>query len=306
MTEEREIQQPLWYVRRGQVVKGPFPSAQITRFVALGRVRPDDDLSRDKVRWQRLDSLPQLIPELLRNGQREGLEALRRREDERQPGDRRQRGPDPSPEIMERRRKTDRRRPEPEEAVKRRQSKGRFIAELRKRSARNYVPLWIGTALTIVLILVFGVLAVPPPVESVPDCNAPAAPSVNWNNCRMENLKAGRVDLTGAHIRNARLREAELLGARLHGADLAYTELVEANLSYADLAGADLKGANLQRADLAYADLSDADLSYADLQGANLGASVLKGTRLDNAVWTDGSLCQPGSVGDCLPSLKGR
>jgi hypothetical protein len=291
----------LWYVRRNAAVRGPFPAAQIGRYLLLGRIRETDELSQDQVSWRPLSELPELIPEAVRNGaDPETLDRLRRREDERGGTDRRaDEGPVPAA-IRERRSGKDRRAPEAAKAIARQAAKSRLIQEGRRRH-ENYRPLWIGTVLALVLIFTLGVWLVPAPDDDVPDCEAPPRPQVNWNNCRLEDLSAVRQDLSGAKVRNAKLRQANLFGARLTEADLAYSDLVKANLSYANLRGATLKGTNLLGADLAYADLSDADLSYADLSSAVLGGAALSGTQLDNAVWIDGSLCAPGSVGQCLP-----
>ncbi|RKZ89427.1 MAG: pentapeptide repeat-containing protein, partial [Gammaproteobacteria bacterium] len=49
-----------------------------------------------------------------------------------------------------------------------------------------------------------------------------------------------------------------------------------------------------------YADLTNADLSYTDLTNANLGGSKLDNVRLGNAIWIDGQLCAPHSIGYCI------
>jgi hypothetical protein len=296
----------LWYVRRKGAVRGPFPAAQIKRYVLLGRVSESDEMSEDQVSWRPLFELPELIPEAIRHSaDRKTLEVLRRREDERSGTDRRSDdGPLPAA-IRERRSGKDRRAPETATAIARQAAKSRLIQQGRRRR-EDYRPLWMGTVLALVLIFTLGFWLVPAPDEDGPDCEAPPRPQVNWSNCRLEDLNAARQDLTGAKVRNAKLRQANLLGARLAGVDLAYSDVVKANLSYANLHGATLKGANLLGADLAYADLSDADLSYANLTGAVLGGAVLSGTQLDNAVWVDGSLCARGSVGQCVPAVDGR
>ena len=74
----------LWYVRRNRQVKGPFPSAQVSRFVLLGRIRETDELSSDQKVWVPLPGLPELIPQAVRDGAgEEVLKSLRRGEDER-------------------------------------------------------------------------------------------------------------------------------------------------------------------------------------------------------------------------------
>lgn len=75
-----------------------------------------------------------------------------------------------------------------------------------------------------------------------------------------EHGKKLRVDLSGANLCGANLREADLSGA-----NLIYASLHDANLGGADLSGADLRGA----------DLSEANLCDVDLRGANLDFSCL-------------------------------
>ena len=48
-----EARERLWYVKRGQQVKGPFPAAMIRNNVALGRIRAEDFVSAYGRRWYR-------------------------------------------------------------------------------------------------------------------------------------------------------------------------------------------------------------------------------------------------------------
>lgn len=93
------------------------------------------------------------------------------------------------------------------------------------------------------------------------------------------------VDLSGAHIPNARLFEAKLTGANLRHADLSHADLRHAKLFGALLNGADLKesylsGAKLQNAYLLGTDLRGADLNGADLSGAALTSADLRNTSI--------------------------
>ena len=301
---EANANDKLWYVRRGGEVRGPFPAQQISRYALLGRIRASDELSQDQISWRALSELPGLMPEAMQPGaDPEALERLRRREDERSGRDRRAGEGTIPPAIRERRSGKERRAPEEAKTVARREAKSRLIQAGRQRR-ENYRLLWLGTAFSLVVILMLGVWLVPPPDEDVPRCDDQPHPQVNWSNCRLEDLQASRQDLSGAKVRNAKLRQANLFGARLVGADLAYTDLVKANLGYANLRRATLKGANLLGADLAYADLSGADLSYADLSGATLGGAVMSEAQFDNAVWVDGRICAPGSLGQCMPMAR--
>jgi uncharacterized protein YjbI with pentapeptide repeats len=69
------------------------------------------------------------------------------------------------------------------------------------------------------------------------------------------------------------------------GCYLAYTKLSGMDLAYADLRGANLIGVTFIRATLYRASLSGANISGANFSGAQ---------------WTDGSICQAGSVGRCI------
>lgn len=73
------------------------------------------------------------------------------------------------------------------------------------------------------------------------------------------------------------------------------TRLQQTNsCAYCNLSGVHLLGADLTNADLREADLTNADLYHSNLTGANLTRAILS-----NAVWTDGSVCELGSIGKC-------
>lgn len=288
--------QELWYVRRGEEVKGPFPSNLIRRFILLGRTQDTDELSTDQETWQELADIRQRFVGDVPAGDRDAPGVVS--EDERSGVDRRLADRDAPVD----RRTTDRRRPEPER-VQRRRARRQAMLEAR-RPRRN--PLRDGLVVSAILAVIVGagVAFRPAGDSSDPDCAAAPRPGVDWSNCWMEEARLSNVDLAGAKMRSARLREANLLGVTLTGADMAYSELVRANISHGDLRGASLMGANLQRADLAYADLRDADLAYADLSGANLGGAAVAGARLDYAIWVDGVPCAPGSNGRCIAAVE--
>jgi hypothetical protein len=49
-----------WYTRRDGVMRGPFTAENISRYILLGRIHLDDELSQDREAWivaGRLDSL---------------------------------------------------------------------------------------------------------------------------------------------------------------------------------------------------------------------------------------------------------
>lgn len=303
MAERQEIHSHLWYTRKRGEVKGPFPVKMVRRFVLLGRLALEDEASQDGASWQPIAQLPALVPrEVLEAHTEEGYQRLlaaRMREDERT-GDRRH-GRGGAPEA-ERRRRQDRRGPEPEPIQEHRASRKQRL-EAPPGGASNLAP---GLGWTAILVAVLaGALFVYRSLPIVPerhiDCASAPAPGVQWSNCRLEGLGAPGVDLREADADNADLRGAELRGADLRQSNLAYTNLSTADLSYSDLRGARLVGAGLRRTDLSYTRLAGADLSYADLRGANLGGAELADVRLDKAIWLDGRVCAAGSVGRCAP-----
>ena len=55
-----------WYARRDGVVRGPFTVLAVSRYILLGRIRLDDELSEDRVSWQPAGSLAELLPDEVR------------------------------------------------------------------------------------------------------------------------------------------------------------------------------------------------------------------------------------------------
>lgn len=277
----------IWYVRRGELVRGPYPRGLIMRYIVLGRIAVDDELSPDGKNWLPLPDLPELIPPVML-GDQERLRAARRWENERRPdgsgssddgreGERRQREDEvPAPAL-------------------RHEDLALQIAQ-RRRLRRG------AAAVACLLLAVFGAAVVfhpasPPPADS--DCLLPAHPGVNWNHCAMDGRFLAGSDLSGAYMNSMSLNGADLSAARLAGVDLSFSNLSRADLRTADLRGARLVGASLRNADLSGARLERADLSYADLRGAMLFGAELTQVRLDSAIWIDGRLCAPGSAGEC-------
>ena len=107
----------------------------------------------------------------------------------------------------------------------------------------------------------------------------------------MEEIEHAAAD--GAHFQEARLEgmklgDPNLTGARLYGARLGRADLSIANLTEAELCGADLSGANLF-----LVEFSDASLGLADMSGANLRAAIFGGEAdLKRAVLTHTHLAE--------------
>lgn len=301
MTEQEDggNKQQLWYIRRAGEVRGPFPCGAVRRSVLLGRIRLDDEASIDRNNWQLVSKVPDVVPpevrKALETGDREALDLLRMREDERTGRERRTAKDDV--EFRERR-KGERRKEEVDLVTRHREAKSELL-ELEERREKPYAGILVVSVLVGVAIG-GGLYIGTPQAVPEPDCLAAPAPGVNWRNCRLDGTVAENSDLAGAQINNAVLRQARLSGSSFKGADLQYTDFSGADLSYGEFINTAMKGVNLQNADLTNADLSGSDLSFADLTGARLGGAKLDWVRFDSAIWIDGKTCGVGSVGGCV------
>lgn len=296
MSEKEPSKQTLWFVMSKEKVVGPFPAGGIRRSLLLGRFALDDQVSTDKLTWEKIYDTPEVIPPEMRRSQedRDGeLLKAKLREDERSGIERRKSNEGRLPQ-------SDRRQAEPPLIERHREAKTR----LRHISQRRDIPTaGIVTAAILVLISIgYGLYLGTPELLPEPDCSASPVAGVNWRNCQMDNLVADAADLHGADLGNASLRNSSLSGVRLNNSDIRYADLGGSDLSHAELKDANLQGAGLRNTDLSYTDLSGAVLSYADMTGANLGGSILTGATFDHAIWPDGRKCLVGSVGDCLTS----
>lgn len=283
----------LWYLRQQKTVKGPFPSAIIINHIVLGRLSLQDEVSTDKVNWQRIIAIPELHPD---SDSADKTQQLRRQLDERTGTDRRDSQQD-SPHAATR--GEERRAYESAEVIRRRQFHGLLMKKFKQDQPSLVWPLALifSTLMLIALLAIFFPKLLPVPL---PNCSNPPAQLVNWNNCLKPDIDLSNLDLTAAQFRNSQMKNAKMMNTTLMSADLAYADLAGSDMSYSDLRKATLIGANLEQADLAYANLRQADLAYTDLSQANLGGSALEGARLDHAIWIDGRQCAEGSIGRCI------
>lgn len=106
---------PHWYTRRSGIVRGPFSAEYITRYILLGRIRLDDELSQDRINWSRANNFGEFLsPELANLSSWEDYQQLvmaRMQADERR-GERRCRDNNAQGHYPERRKQPDRRRAE--------------------------------------------------------------------------------------------------------------------------------------------------------------------------------------------------
>jgi hypothetical protein len=264
----------LWYIRQGDNTQGPFPESLICRFIILGRIGEQDEVSQDGNYWQQAGDVPELIEgvrHLLSMSSRsktpdpewdeERAKAVLRWLDDRKSPDPRARQSPANANIgQEQRRGQDRRQtPETVEQHTYREWRGEFDAWLRQHRKRyGFVWAVIGGFVFIATLFVLFYQPVNPIKMGLEihasNCEERARQGINWSGCVKDDTL--------------------LVGA--------------------DLSGAELVGTSLQRTNLSHADLRRANLTQARLDGANL-----TGARLGEAVWTDGRICAADSVGQC-------
>jgi len=59
---ERDHDTLQWHTRREGVIRGPFTAGDITRYLLLGRIRLDDELSTDKMIWSTANCFSSMLP----------------------------------------------------------------------------------------------------------------------------------------------------------------------------------------------------------------------------------------------------
>lgn len=287
--------QPLWFLRHAGKVYGPFPAPQIADALKQGDIARDWEISLDEIDWltiaesAQFDEVPPTEPPA-------DVEAAVWRE-ERRRARARWLGVEAESDV-----------PTPggpahDATLREAVARDHVRTEAMLRAERERALPWRLVVLALLAIAVLGgliwMMQRPTPIQAdvapaTADCAAALAPGVNWRGCRRPGLSA-----PDARARGALLEGAQLDDAVLARADLAYAYLRGASLRNVDLTGATLTGADLGGADLSGANLTDADLRQAVLRGARLTGVRLNQAQLAGAVWNDGRVCQPASLGAC-------
>jgi uncharacterized protein YjbI with pentapeptide repeats len=96
------------------------------------------------------------------------------------------------------------------------------------------------------------------------------------------DMQVEQLDLSGANLVGADIRNSELVFADFSGSFLMYADLENSMLPFADFSNVDLSNANLSNANLTGADLSGANLSGANLSGAGLDLVTWTGVKVFN------------------------
>lgn len=284
-----------WYIKLGERVHGPFPNKLIGRYLILGRISLDTEVSQDKTHWSAVENYPAMVPDVVREaGTVEGDRALmlaRIREDERS-------------SRSEDNESIEERREDEEELVQlHRQMRDDVLYGYHAEPRRRMV--YISLIVLFVVTLVGTYLTSQDSGDArLTDCAAAAQPGINWSGCNKQGALLRNRNLQQANFRNAKLETADLSAANLQQADLAYADLGRAVLVSTQLQQANLKGADLSHANLQGANLTGANLSHAELIGSQLEGAELSSAIFDHAIWVNGEKCLSGSVGACLLAIE--
>lgn len=218
-----------WYVRRGACIRGPLTSAKIRHHVLDGQLLLSDEVSRDRVDWQKIEAIQEVTPLQLRRDKT---------------SDRRD---------LERQVRSDRRRA----ALSISLTMALAVVAVGSSVWMSGNPPEVAADCH----------AEPDPGVNWSNCrldglaraSAPLA-GANLQNASLINARLNDADLTaadlsyanltGAQLGYGRLAKARLLGTNLRMADLTHADLSNANLAHADLTGARLGGARLDGARL--------------------------------------------------------
>ncbi len=136
-----------------------------------------------------------------------------------------------------------------------------------------------------------------------PPCEVAQAGACAWGNLERRNLDG--MDLSDSNYKAVHMHGASLRRAMLARLDLQTADVSDADFTDADLNHASFFAANAGKTVFAGADLSGANFTRANLVGADFrGAKVDQmtlfiGSRLAGAIWIDGRICSPGSIGVC-------
>lgn len=279
-----------WYLRYHDETLGPFPTVQIARYLLLQRLKPQDKISRDREHWYNIKDVAEVWPD--KRLATAGISDL-----EKQQLNATQRWVDEHAALFV-----------PLDEA--RGAEAELLLEGAAHASHQHSHpgqklVGYAVAVTLAILVIVVAFLIPKGKEyALPQCDAPAAPRVNWSNCRMPGSRLGNADLSSSILRNSDLSHAVLRAANLSNADLAYANLNQATLRGANLNGALLTGASLRLANLQAADLRNVDLSYADLTDANIEGALLEGARLGNTILSDEVACMPESVGRCIPARR--
>jgi hypothetical protein len=247
MKKEEDKAHQTWFVRHEGVPMGSLTGAKIRHLMLDGELALNDDISLDGKHWQKIDSVPEVVPLQLRAATGDsGAQAM---------------------------------------LNARRQSDALEVADEKRFPwlAMTLVVLVIGAVLGVAVWVGMPDAVDTPQCEAAPapgvdwrncilpglDAGSASLAGANLNSAILRDAKFSATDLTGADLRYT----------DLSGADLRYARFTTAVLMGANLSGADLRGTDFTRVDLRFADLSRSLVDSAVFTDANLeGAIWIDGT----------------------------
>lgn len=221
-----------WFVRRGGAVRGPFSSAKVRHYVLEGRLGIDDEVSADRVDWQLLGSVDEVVPLQMRTTD----DAL---------GDEHR-----AQQRLERRR-----------AI-------RTLLIVTGLAMMLIVGVLLSGGGRDDQVRDCAVTPEPSVFLEGCDLSRAAWEGARLSAARLANSRLTAASLSTADLSHADMRYADLSAADLSYADLQSAVLLGATLRHADLTNADLSNADLSFADLSGAKLGGARLEGATLNGA--------------------------------------
>ncbi len=221
-----------WFVRREGQVRGPFTSARVRHYVLEGRLQMGDEVSQDRVTWQTLSQVPEVVPMQFRRNGDVDAGALAK---------------------FERRERV-------------RAWTGILVAMALIFVAVG-LSLWLGNSRMALAVNCDSLAA--PGVKWV-SCQMDGAQlaSADLRGADLSNATLANATLADATLSGADLGYVNFVGADFSYALLDGARLLGANLRNANLVNADLSGADLAYADLTGVQLGGAKLNNTRLDGA--------------------------------------
>ena len=218
-----------WFVRRGGAVRGPFNSTKVRHFVLEEKLGLEDEVSPDRLQWQRLGSVPEVIPLQMRL-EGNGLAA---EQDAERKGDRIRAmraivvtllviiGLTAGVSLV-----------------------GQQPADNERDCAAEPAPGVFLEGCSLVRMQMTGASLVGAHLANV------SLSGARLSESDLTDADLRYADLSGADLSYAKLNAADLKGANLRLTDLTNAVLDGADLSFADLGGARLGGASLEQVKL--------------------------------------------------------
>lgn len=238
MKKEEDKTHQTWFVRHEGVPMGPLPGAKIRGLLLNGELSLSDQISVDRKKWARIDSVPEVVPLQVRADAGDAEAAA----------------------LLDAREKSD----AMDNAEERRFPLMAMVIVLLVIGGVMGLALWVGIPQ----------MTDTPQCDAAP---APGVNWRNCllSGVDAGSASLAGANLSSAVLRDARLSATDLNGANmqyinLSGADLSYAQLVGTNLMGANLQGVDLRGADLSNSDLRYADLSKSLIENAVFSGARM------------------------------------